>query len=426
MGGAGAAAARAVPVLRPARRHGPVAAVRWKRGRATTSPNSTNVYTGDDARGCAIDPAGAPRQGHRRRPDAGARLLRQHRARRVHGRRGSTRPASRRARSPPDPGHRATAALRRASRPARSRCSSPSTCSTRASTCPRSTRSCSCGPTESATVFLQQLGRGLRLADDKPCLTVLDFIGSQHGNFRFDLRYRALTGVNPPRARTRGRARLPRSARPAATSSSTGSPGEIVLDNLRASLRVDWNGLVAELRQLGDCSLAEFLEETGLEIEDVYRRQRGGWAGLRRLAGLETRPMAPDDTPARAGDRPNAAHGRPRPADLLTHCSTARPPTTAGVDGRPARLLRHAALRPLGLERAARHSRRGPRAALGEAGPRRRARQLAEVLRARHPPAHPARRSRGAVPLRVHARYSRDERLAAFGVPNPRLAAAEA
>ena len=34
-------------------------------------------------------------------------------------------------------------------------------------------------PTESATVFLQQLGRGLRLADDKPCLTVLDFIGNQ-------------------------------------------------------------------------------------------------------------------------------------------------------------------------------------------------------------------------------------------------------
>src|SRR5207302_7129431 len=50
-------------------------------------------------------------------------------------------------------------------------------------------------PTESTTVFLQQLGRGLRLADDKPCLTVLDFIGNQHTQFRFDLRYRALTGV---------------------------------------------------------------------------------------------------------------------------------------------------------------------------------------------------------------------------------------
>lgn len=32
-------------------------------------------------------------------------------------------------------------------------------------------------PTESATIFLQQLGRGLRLCDGKDCLTVLDFIG---------------------------------------------------------------------------------------------------------------------------------------------------------------------------------------------------------------------------------------------------------
>ena len=30
-------------------------------------------------------------------------------------------------------------------------------------------------------VFLQQLGRGLRLADNKPRLTVLDFIGNRPG-----------------------------------------------------------------------------------------------------------------------------------------------------------------------------------------------------------------------------------------------------
>src|SRR5262247_1092058 len=51
-------------------------------------------------------------------------------------------------------------------------------------------------PTQSATVFLQQLGRGLRLADGKAYLTVLDFIGAQHAEFRFDLRYRALTGTS--------------------------------------------------------------------------------------------------------------------------------------------------------------------------------------------------------------------------------------
>ncbi len=45
-------------------------------------------------------------------------------------------------------------------------------------------------PTESATVFLQQLGRGPRLHREKECLTVLDFIGNARREFRFDLRFR--------------------------------------------------------------------------------------------------------------------------------------------------------------------------------------------------------------------------------------------
>ena len=49
-------------------------------------------------------------------------------------------------------------------------------------------------PTQSATIFLQQLGRGLRRAEGKAVLTVLDFIGQHRREFRFDLRYRALTG----------------------------------------------------------------------------------------------------------------------------------------------------------------------------------------------------------------------------------------
>ena len=51
-------------------------------------------------------------------------------------------------------------------------------------------------PTESATVFLQQLGRGLRQVEGKDCLTVLDFIGQASKQFRFDQRYRALTGAS--------------------------------------------------------------------------------------------------------------------------------------------------------------------------------------------------------------------------------------
>ena len=47
-------------------------------------------------------------------------------------------------------------------------------------------------PTESLTVFLQQLGRGLRIAEDKECLTVLDFIGQANKKYNFESRFAAL------------------------------------------------------------------------------------------------------------------------------------------------------------------------------------------------------------------------------------------
>lgn len=47
-------------------------------------------------------------------------------------------------------------------------------------------------PTESLTIFLQQLGRGLRLAEGKECLTVLDFIGQANKKYRFEDKFAAL------------------------------------------------------------------------------------------------------------------------------------------------------------------------------------------------------------------------------------------
>lgn len=49
-------------------------------------------------------------------------------------------------------------------------------------------------PTESLTVFLQQLGRGLRLADTKDCLTVLDFVGNSRPEYDYEGKFRALIG----------------------------------------------------------------------------------------------------------------------------------------------------------------------------------------------------------------------------------------
>ena len=47
-------------------------------------------------------------------------------------------------------------------------------------------------PTESLTIFLQQLGRGLRLAESKECLTVLDFIGAANRKYNFEEKFAAL------------------------------------------------------------------------------------------------------------------------------------------------------------------------------------------------------------------------------------------
>jgi GNAT superfamily N-acetyltransferase len=125
----------------------------------------------------------------------------------------------------------------------------------------------------------------------------------EHADFRFDLRYRALTGSSRrglERELEHGFPTLPAGCHIELDRVTT----ELVLRNVRSSLRIDWRGRVAELRRVGDRPLGEFLEETGLDLDDIYRRRRGGWAGLRRLAGLEQRPPTVDD------DRLAAAIGR--------------------------------------------------------------------------------------------------------------------
>lgn len=142
-------------------------------------------------------------------------------------------------------------------------------------------------PTESATVFLQQLGRGLRHAEGKSHLTVLDFVGFQHKRFRFDLRLQALTGL--PRAHlasavAEGFPFLPSGCHIQMDRVAT----DVVLDNVRSQLRTDVRSLVADVVAAGDVHLAGFLAATGRSLGDVYRSGRS-WTALRRLS---VRPVA--------------------------------------------------------------------------------------------------------------------------------------
>jgi superfamily II DNA or RNA helicase len=151
-------------------------------------------------------------------------------------------------------------------------------------------------PTESATVFLQQLGRGLRLSRDKACCTVLDFIGDAHRKFRFDARYRAVVGGTRRELERRIENGFP--SLPAGCFIHLDAQAQdAVLRNVRAALAAGRTGLIDDLRELakeGPPTLHGFLQRAEVELEDVYAGDFG-WTALRRKAGLEVGEAEPTD-----------------------------------------------------------------------------------------------------------------------------------
>ena len=111
-------------------------------------------------------------------------------------------------------------------------------------------------PTESLTVFLQQLGRGLRLAENKECLTVLDFIGQANRKYNFEDKFAALLS-NATRSVSReikdGFVSVPKGCYIQLEKKAA----KYILDNIRASYG-NTAGLVARA--------ASFAEDSGLEL----------------------------------------------------------------------------------------------------------------------------------------------------------------
>lgn len=138
-------------------------------------------------------------------------------------------------------------------------------------------------PTESVTIFLQQFGRGLRRTECKPVLTVLDFVGHQREEFRWDLRLRALTGSGRGSLRAKVADRfptLPSGCRIVFDEITQGS----VLKSLQRQISMRWPDIVAEYQSLEDADLASFLDETGIPLSRLTKDERS-WTQLQRDAG---------------------------------------------------------------------------------------------------------------------------------------------
>lgn len=151
-------------------------------------------------------------------------------------------------------------------------------------------------PTNSATVFLQQLGRGLRHSEGKNCLTVLDFISNSSRRFRFDHTLGAMLG-------TASRKTIEKAVKKDFPFLPSGCALEldresqdVILDNLKSQLTYRTAELERLLKHLGNrATLSNFLDEAELSIEDFYSRNLS-FALLSRRAGISSFPQGPDET----------------------------------------------------------------------------------------------------------------------------------
>lgn len=277
-------------------------------------------------------------------------------------------------------------------------------------------------PTDSATIFTQQLGRGLRRAEYKPYVTVIDLIGQQHRSFRFDRRLEGLLDK-----RSGAIADQVEHGFPFLPSGCHVELDRVAQETILRSLRDVGQlrrakAMAADLRGLGDVDLATFLGETGREVEDVYRSTGYSWTTLRQEAGLPTPAEGPGEAVAqRALRRMLHIDDRARVAlyrDLLSRHDRPNVDKLTTADRRSLAML---LLSVFG---------RRPDPAFGSfaealarlwefSATRAELCELLGVLDARANSLTRPSPLDPAVPLQLHGRYTRDELLAAFGAGTP-------
>jgi len=270
------------------------------------------------------------------------------------------------------------------------------------------------------SVDLFNLGRGLRRAPGKTVCTVLDFVGQHRKEFRYDRRFRALLGGTRrdlERQIADGFPFLPAGCHMELDRVAS----RIVLENVRQAAPARWAARVAELRAMvgggADVSLGAFLAETGLELEEFYASSRS-WSELRAAAGLTTAAEGPKDRSLLRGcGRLLHVDDRRRLAAYRRFLGERGPLVVDSLSATDRRLLQMlvASIADKAVTKTT---------ALGEAYELLRAHpkvceemlSILDVLEARMSHATKPLDSRRDVPLEVHARYSRLEILAAFGL----------
>ena len=142
-------------------------------------------------------------------------------------------------------------------------------------------------PTESLTVFLQQLGRGLRLADNKDCLTVLDFVGNARPEYNFENKFRALIGKTTTSVQKEVEDNFPHLPLGCSIILEQKTK-EIILKNIISATSLNRNQLIQKIRNFEHqttlpLTLTNFIEFINIPIQTIYKKD--SWKRLCQIAG---------------------------------------------------------------------------------------------------------------------------------------------
>lgn len=132
-------------------------------------------------------------------------------------------------------------------------------------------------PTESLTVFLQQLGRGLRLHEDKSCLTVLDFVGQQHVEYSFEHKFRGMLGKTHTRVKDEIENDFPHLPIGCAITLER-TAKEIILNNIKKAYRGGLQSILKSITRFKTDytltpSLENFCSVTEIGLHKIYGTQ---------------------------------------------------------------------------------------------------------------------------------------------------------
>ena len=138
-------------------------------------------------------------------------------------------------------------------------------------------------PTESLTIYLQQLGRGLRRAEGKDHLTVLDFVGHSRKEFNYQARFRALMGRTSMGVKEeieKGFPHLPLNCHITLEEKAQ----EYIIENIEGALRAtNKDRIVKAVRNFkrdffDELTLSNFMRLTGISLDKIYKTMN--WYGF--------------------------------------------------------------------------------------------------------------------------------------------------